>query len=424
MRTNLPASVIEKMTFQPEHTVSGSQISIYYGLAKEIGMGRALEVQQNVQPLIDCLNNESLVLNFDKWSTQGVQPWVDQRDEVLQDLQRTVPTLGMYSVRSNQQIVAHAHIMGIEIPSTGTTWLVKHRKDNPVIGLLLRKKNLDQLLKRFKDDLVPLQHDGHVMLSGTWDAYASYSGRMASHQMALTALPRGMRDYYDAPLVNGQPGAYVSFDENQIELRILAGASHCQLLLSQFAMGHDVHCYIAGQLFSVAEDSVTPRMRKVAKTLVYALVYGAGDQRLRKIVQKSGLTVVTSPKRLFQERYPEVMRLLSKLRASKVIYYALRPTTVPPRIGTEWLSSASRQNLPIQSAASLLLKQVMVRLTGETHIVNVIHDELICVCEFDQVDSLRQRVTQAYLDAADDLELALPMNNIISTTILGGNSNG
>ena len=416
----LPASVLEKLTFQPENTISDEQTSFYYDLAKKIGMGRALEVQQSVQPLINRLDDESLVLNFNQWKTQGIQLWIDQRDEILQELQGKLPMLGMYSVQSNQQIVEVARMMGIQIPSTNTEWLVRHRSNNPVIGLLLRKKNLDQLLKRFNTDLEPLQCNGYVKLSGIWDAYASYSGRMASHQMALTALPRGMRDYYDAPLVNGQPGAYVSFDENQIELRILAGASHCQLLLSQFAMGHDVHCYIAGQLFSVPEDSVTPQMRKLAKTLIYALVYGAGDERLQKIVHKSGLVVVSPPKRLFRECYPEVMRLLSKYRKSKVIYYGLRSTAVPTKIGDEWLSSASKQNLPIQSAASLLLKQVIVRLAGHAHIINVIHDELICLCAANQVDVLRQRVVQAYIDASVDLELSVPTRNIISTTILGG----
>lgn len=86
------------------------------------------------------------------------------------------------------------------------SWLVEHRHDDPVIRLLLKKRNQDSLLERYRDRLASLQdHNGIVKLSGTWNPYSSYSGRFTAHDMAMTALPKAMKNYFVAPSRRSSP---------------------------------------------------------------------------------------------------------------------------------------------------------------------------------------------------------------------------
>lgn len=410
---------LRRLSFLPENQVLPKQNDAdWVSYLNSMGMGQALEVQLRASSLIRTLTNKSIHLGFGRWSQDGVRPWIIARQQTLTELQEYLG-IGIYSVENNVQIRNYARLKGIDIASLSMSWLVEHRHDDPVISLLLKKRNQDSLLERYRDRLASLQdHNGIVKLSGTWNPYSSYSGRFTAHDMAMTALPKAMKNYFVAPSRRSSPKIYVSFDANQIELRLLAGASNCELLIEQFEDGIDLHSYFASKLFETDQSNVSPAMRKLAKTLIYAMLYGAGVSRLDKIVAKSGLLVRSQPISILQSLYPEVNTLLQRFRQGRVLYYGLKPTKFQPRIGTKWLPSSTKQNLPVQSATALLMKQTLVELSNK---VNVIHDELICLCNEGDVDETRRCVIAAIMTAANKLDLTLPLKNMLSTQQLGGN---
>ncbi|AVW08702.1 hypothetical protein DA076_13560 [Lactiplantibacillus plantarum] len=412
---------LRRLSFLPENQVLPKQNDAdWVSYLNSMGMGQALEVQLRASSLIRTLTNKSIHLGFGGWSQDGVRPWIIARQQTLTELQEYLG-IGIYSVENNVQIRNYARLKGIDIASLSMSWLSEHRHDDRVIELLLNKINYDNLLRRFRDTLADNQtDDGIVRLSGEWDPYSSYSGRFTAHEMAMTALPNAMRKYFVAPNVHGKPGVYVSFDANQMELRLLAGAAHCERLLDQFERGIDVHKLFAAKLFEVDVTLVTSVMRKLAKTLIYAMLYGAGGNRLLTIVNKSGLRIQRKPMEVLHYLYPEVEVLLRKFRCSSNIYYAMKPTRLKARIGQEWLSPSTRQNLPVQSATSLLMKQTMIELGNKCHIVNVIHDEFIFLCEINQIQATQLVVMQAIADAARVLDLSLPLTNIFKIQKLGG----
>ncbi|WP_270758912.1 DNA polymerase [Lactiplantibacillus plantarum] len=413
---------LRRLSFLPENQVLPKQNDAdWVSYLNSMGMGQALEVQLRASSLIRTLTNKSIHLGFGGWSQDGVRPWIIARQQTLTELQEYLG-IGIYSVENNVQIRNYARLKGIDIASLSMSWLVEHRHDDPVIRLLLKKRNQDSLLERYRDRLASLQdHNGIVKLSGTWNPYSSYSGRFTAHDMAMTALPKAMKNYFVAPSRRSSPKIYVSFDANQIELRLLAGASNCKLLIEQFEDGIDLHSYFASKLFETDQSNVSPAMRKLAKTLIYAMLYGAGVSRLDKIVTKSGLLVRSQPISILQSLYPEVNTLLQRFRQGRVLYYGLKPTKFQPRIGTKWLPSSTKQNLPVQSATALLMKQTLVELNNKVNVVNVIHDELICLCNEGDVDETRRCVIAAIMMAANKLDLTLPLKNMLSTQQLGGN---
>ena len=423
LSANSPSlAALEQMAFWPKHSLKTPDEAIYCrNYIEDHGMGRTLELQESVQPVINKLNKSSICLDYEKWSIKGISPKVIQRQGVLERIQQSL-RIGTYSVTDDDQIVKRAQMKGITVERK-INWLVEHRHDNPLIDLLLKKRNLDMFIKRFQDGLPSPNIYGVSVLTGNWDSYSSLSGRISAHSLPMTALPKGMRDCYSAPDIDGEKAVYVSFDEAQVELRLLAGFSHCEGLIAQLLQGEDIHSSFASELFGVSVDSVTVDMRNASKKIIYGTIYGAGSQRLHKIVEKYQLPVEIQPNTLLQSKYPEMVDALRMFRTSDEIWYGLQQISIPPKIGNDCLSPAVKQNLPIQSAASLLIKEALVLLPDCINVVNVIHDELICWCKQSDLQWVSSQVLQAYERAATTLHFYLPMTNFIKVDILGGKRN-
>ena len=63
-------------------------------------------------------------------------------------------------------------------------------------------------------------------------------------------------------------------DYSQIELRVLAHLTDDANLVRAFQEGQDIHAATAAQLFGVAEPQVSREQRRVAKTVVFGVIYG------------------------------------------------------------------------------------------------------------------------------------------------------
>lgn len=423
MTTNagLPVSTIERMAFLGSNTIKTSEELLQCeNYIQTAGMATAFELQKRVNPIIESMNSTSLVLDYKSWMSKGILPWLAKKEAILDEIQQYLH-IGVYSVQDDEQIVERARFKGIAIGSLSIQWLAEHRHDDPLIKLLLEKRNVDQFLKRFSTELPSPDSTGVSLLTGKWNAYSSFSGRIVANHLAMTGFPRAMRDYYMAPNIEGKKAVYVSFDESQIELRLLAGYANCTRLLAQILSGEDIHRYFASRLFGVSEEAVSEQMRRLSKKLIYGTVYGAGSKRLHEISAKNSFKVVISPWELLRQLYPEMLSALQRIRRSKVIWYGLQPTKIPPKIGDTGIPLPTKQNLSIQSASSMLLKQVLVRLSKRVRIVNIIYDEIICWCRVDEIASVTQLVREAYEHAATDLHYRIPLTNLIKTQILGGN---
>ena len=73
-----------------------------------------------------------------------------------------------------------------------------------------------------------------------------------------------------------------AFDYSQVELRILASVSGDEKMLDAFARSLDIHKMTTAQIFNVPLSEVTPKMRNVAKTLNFGVVYGMGPLSFAK----------------------------------------------------------------------------------------------------------------------------------------------
>jgi DNA polymerase-1 len=108
------------------------------------------------------------------------------------------------------------------------------------------------------------------------------TGRLSSRDPNLQNIPvrdeagRKIRSAFVSPANR----TLVTADYSQIELVVLAHLSKDENMCKAFTEGTDIHKATAAMIFGTTPDSVTPDMRRVAKTINFGVIYGMSAFRL------------------------------------------------------------------------------------------------------------------------------------------------
>jgi DNA polymerase-1 len=189
-----------------------------------------------------------------------------------------------------------------------------------------------------------------------------------------------------------QPGhTLVAADYSQIELRVLAHITQDENLVSTFVEDRDIHSATASQLFGVAENEVTKNQRRVAKTVVFGVIYGISAFGLAPRIGASR----EEARRLIDElfaRFPGIREYINRtLEAGKRDGYVQSLFGRRRQMGNLRASGPARQaaereaiNAPIQATAADIMKIAMINVDAAlrasglaTRMLLQVHDELI-----------------------------------------------
>jgi DNA polymerase-1 len=142
---------------------------------------------------------------------------------------------------------------------------IEHK--HPIIGKILKYRELHKLLSTYVLPLQELEKDGRVKTS--FLQTGTSTGRLSSRDPNLQNIPidSNIRKAFVA-----EDGYSLLFlDYSQIELRLLAHLSGDEGLIEAFKQDEDVHTVVANKL------GVS---REIAKTVNYGLLYGMGSSKL------------------------------------------------------------------------------------------------------------------------------------------------
>ena len=264
---------------------------------------------------------------------------------------------------------------------------------HPIIPLILEYRAAAKLKSTYADGLLAAAgEDGRVHTNFNQNITAT--GRLSSTEPNLQNIPvrtelgRRMRKYFIAP----EGKKPIDADYSQIELRILAAVSKDANMIDAFERGVDIHTATAASAFGIAEEFVTPELRKRAKAINFGIVYGIGEFSLAKDI---GSTVRQAGEyiRNYLSVFSGVKRYLEKtVKDAKEKGYA-ETVTGRKRYIPE-LASSRRQmqafgervakNSPIQGAAADIIKKAMISVSRalekdcpEAKLILQVHDELI-----------------------------------------------
>jgi DNA polymerase-1 len=161
--------------------------------------------------------------------------------------------------------------------STSEETLEKLRHKHPIVGKLLDYRGVKKLLGTYIDNLPTLINSETGKIHTSFNQTVTSTGRLSSTNPNLQNIPvRGDmgREIRKAFIADNEDCVFFSADYSQIELRVMAHISGDKNMIDAFINGTDIHSATAAKIYGVADEDVTPEMRRKAKTANFGIIYG------------------------------------------------------------------------------------------------------------------------------------------------------
>ena len=278
--------------------------------------------------------------------------------------------------------------------STNAAALEELASEYPIVEHILRYRELTKIKSTYADALPKLVNPRTGRVHTSLNQAVTATGRLSSSDPNLQNIPirsklgRQIRKAFIASNDN----LLLSADYSQIELRILAHVTHDKELIRAFENDEDIHNATACTLFNCAPGDVTPEMRRRAKTINFAVIYGMSDFTLSK-----GLSMPVKEAREFINRYFDTfpgVRKYTEETIAKAREIGYVTTLLGRRRYATEINSANRNirlnaeraavNMPIQGTAADIMKIAMIDIHEAMKSANVeskmllqVHDELV-----------------------------------------------
>lgn len=294
-----------------------------------------------------------------------------------------------WKISSNLQLGAKLKALGINVeytehktkPKICVNKYALAKYNHPIVPLIQRYRKLSVYQNTFCKGI--LKHiDNENVLRANFISWGTVTGRFSCSNINLQNTPKPKisepETYWIREVFVPRPGFFnLYLDYDQIEYRIIAGYSKDNVLIDAINKGQDVHTVQAQKLFKVVK--VTKEQRTIAKTLNFAMVYGAGVRGVAKlldIVKNKAIEILE----LFKRTNPLIAILKNKikstLRQRGYIYNKFKRRYHIPlanhHVGLNYIG---------QGSASDMLKDAMVKadallLDYESNMILTAHDEL------------------------------------------------
>jgi DNA polymerase-1 len=259
--------------------------------------------------------------------------------------------------------------------------------------LILEWRALQKLKGTYVDALPQLVNPATGRVHTSFNQAVAATGRLSSSDPNLQNIPirteigRDIRRAFIA-----DPGhVLISADYSQIELRVLAHLAEDETLIRAFHAGEDIHDQTALKVFGTQSGIDPHELRRRAKIVNYALLYGKTAFTLAK-----DIGVTPQAAQAFIDAYfagfPGVRtfidRTLERARASGVVTTMYGRRRLVPDLtsrNAQIRAQAERAavNLPIQGTAADILKRAMIdvhealRAVPGARMILTVHDELL-----------------------------------------------
>ncbi len=289
--------------------------------------------------------------------------------------------------------------------------------------LILDWRGLQKLKGTYIDALPQLVNPATGRVHTSFNQAVAATGRLSSSDPNLqnipirTSLGREIRGAFVAA-----PGhVLISADYSQIELRVLAHLAGEEVLIEAFRRGEDIHEQTALKVFGLHSGLDPHELRRRAKIVNYALLYGKTAFTLAKdigVTKESAQVFIDSYFAGFPRVRGFIDRTLEEARASGIVRTMFGRRRLVPDVNSrngQVRAAAERAavNMPIQGTAADILKRAMIdihaALTGHdsgARMILTVHDELLFECRRERADKVAELVRERMAGAAD---LAVPL---------------
>lgn len=281
---------------------------------------------------------------------------------------------------------------------------------HPVIDYLISYRTLNKLQNTYIESLPKLISKKTGRIHTSFNQTVAATGRLSSSDPNLQNIPA--RDDYGKKIRTGfvpEKGSIImSADYSQIELRLAAHFSNDENMLLAFSKGIDIHNMTASSVFGVPIDEIKSDMRRKAKIINFATIYGVSPYGLSQQAEISIKDAAVFIEKYFQT-YPGFKNYIDKTVsfAKKHGYVETlcgRRRPVPEiNSTTSFMREGAERaaiNMPIQGTSADMIKIAMINIQNDladkkmkSKMIIQVHDELVFEAKKDELESLKSIVT-------------------------------
>jgi DNA polymerase-1 len=294
---------------------------------------------------------------------------------------------------------------------------------HPFLAHLLAYRDAIRLRQTIEGLTKTVADDGRVHT--TYLQTVAATGRLSSIEPNLQNIPirtAAGRQIRQAFVPGAGFEALMTADYSQIEMRVMADASGDQDLIEAFRGGLDFHAVMAGHVFGVEPDQVTPQQRARVKAVNYGLAYGLSSYGLSTQLGVS----VGEAQRLMDDYFARFGAVRDYLRSlvEQARQTGFTETLLGRRRYLPDLTSTNRTrremaermalNAPMQGSAADIIKLAMIKVSRRlaesglrSRLLLQVHDELVFEVAPGEAEALEDCVRTEMGRAAD---LTVPLD--------------
>ena len=292
--------------------------------------------------------------------------------------------------------------------------------------LVLEWRALHKLKSTYIDALPLLVNPLTGRVHTSFNQAVAATGRLSSSDPNLQNIPirteqgRLIRGAFVADAGN----VLISADYSQIELRVLAHLSGDETLIEAFRSGADIHDRTATKIFG-EHSGLDPReLRRRAKIVNYALLYGKTAFTLARdinVSKEAAQEFIDAYLAGFPSVRAYIDRTVEEGRTTGVVKTLYGRRRLVPNLTSsnfQIRAQAEREavNMPIQGTAADILKFAMITLHAElasrklrTRMILTVHDELLFEAPEDEAEKAAALVGTC-MEAAASLTVPLTVD--------------
>jgi len=436
-QTKAPKSLFDEDTGSREQATEAARIiaGIAPILLDRLTEQGSLKLFQDVEmPLVPVL--AEIERNGFLLDVEGLHQLGKELEHELDKMMETIAGLagGEFNINSPKQLaVVLFEKLGLKPGrktktgySTDEDTLTQLATQHDLPAQILSYRSLSKLKSTYVDALPELIHADTKRLHTSLNQTVAATGRLSSTDPNLQNIPvKGdyglrIREAFIAP----KSHELLCADYSQIEPRILAHLSQDPRLLAVFAKGEDIHMATAMEIFGLPSSQITRDMRRVAKTVVFGIVYGISPFGLS---QNIGVTQAEAKKYIetFFEKFAAVRALMDRnIAEGKEKGYTTtilgRRRPIPELQSGDPVQRGFGErmavNSPIQGSAADLIKVAMINVHKALHadlphvkMILQVHDELIFEVPDHDLEEAKRLVKHEMEVVGKQLGLSVPL---------------
>ncbi|WP_367392437.1 DNA polymerase I [Lewinella sp. LCG006] len=295
----------------------------------------------------------------------------------------------------------------------------------PIAADILRHRGLTKLRSTYLDSLPKLINPKTGRIHSSFNQTVAATGRLSSKDPNLQNIPirtEEGRKVRKAFVPRDKDHILVAADYSQIELRLIAEISGDEAMLEAFQSGRDIHRATAARVFDTPYEEVDREQRGKAKTVNFAIIYGAGSQNLS---QQLGISRGEAKELIdtYFDRYPGLKRYMED-----TVKFARENGFVTTLLGRRRQlrdinsksslarSNAERMaiNTPIQGTAADMIKLAMLNVQAalkaqgfQSKMILQVHDELVFDVRRDELERIKPVIEENMKNALPGLKVPI-----------------